>query len=151
MVAKLKVTTDFRRKAVKRSVDKANFTSLGRAGAFVRQVMRRSIRRRKEGGKPSAPGQPPKSTGPLREAILWEMSPQRDDVAIGPTFGGFGKLGRLHEEGGIVVGKQFFKTPDGRTKSRRVIRDYPERPFAAPALEKAQPRLPKLWANSVKS
>lgn len=151
MVIGIKVTTNFERRAVRNAVKKANFTSLGKAGAFVRQVMRRSIRKRGVGGKPSAPGQPPKSTGPLREAILFELSPQKDDVSIGPSFGGFGKLGRVHEDGLRVPGKQFFKTPDGRSKSRRVVRDYPERPFAEPALKKSQPRLQKFWANSVKS
>lgn len=151
MVVKVKIRTDFRRQAVRRAVKKANFNSMGRAGAFTRQIMRRSIRRRKKGGKPSAPGQPPKSTGPLREAILFEVSPQRDDVAIGPTFGGFGKLGQLHEEGGTAIVKEFTTSKDGRITSRKVKRKYPKRPFAQPALDKARPRLPKLWANSVKS
>jgi len=151
MVIKVKVTTNFRRQAIKRAMKKANFSSLGKAGAFIRQIMRRSIRRRKEGGKPSEPGKPPKSTGPLKEAILFEVSPQKDDVAIGPTFGGFGKLGALHEEGGTAIGKVFEETADGRFKSKKVLKRYPKRPFAAPALEKARPRLPRLWANSVKS
>lgn len=158
MVVKVKVTTDFRNQAMKKAVKDANFTSLGRAGAFTRQVMRRSIRRRKKGGKPSAPGKPPKTTGPLKNAILWEMSQQKDDVAIGPTFGAFGTVGELHERGGTdnapVVKK--VRGARGRFTGERkitgfVTRRYPKRPFAVPALEKARPRLPKLWANSVKS
>lgn len=151
MVIGVKIKTDFRRRALRKAGKDANFTSLGRAGAFIRQVMRRSIRRRATGGKPSLPGQPPKSEGPLRDAIRFEISPQKDDVAIGPTFGGFGKLGFIHEHGGSEIGKVFERTPDGRIKSRKVRKKYPARPFALPALEKARPRLPRLWANSVKS
>lgn len=159
MVVQIKVRTNFRREAVKRAVDKANFNSLGRAGAFVRQVMRRSIRKRKRGGKPSAPGAPPKTAAPdfaFRNAILFELSPQKDDVAIGPTFGGFGKVGKIHEEGGTVIAKQrtFEENAQGevtRVTTKKVRKKYPRRPFAVPALDKARPRLPRLWANSVKS
>ena len=168
MVAKIKIKTNFRRRAVKKAMDKANFTSLGRAGAFVRTIMMNSIKKRNKpkkrvGGRkrkllkseqPSTPGSPPKTEAParkLRKAILFELSPQKDDVAIGPTFGGFGKIGAIHEEGKTVVGKQFFNAPDGRRRSKKVLRTYPKRPFAKPALDKSTPRLPKLWANSVKS
>lgn len=151
MVIGVKVTTDFRRRALRKAGKDANFNSLGRAGAFIRQIMRRSIRRRKRGGDPSLPGKPPKSEGPLRDAILFEVSQQKDDVAIGPTFGGFGKLGAIHEEGGSEMAKVFTKSPDGRITSKTVRKEYPARPFAAPALEKARPRLQRFWANSVKS
>ena len=135
------ITTDFKRKALQKVQKEATFNSLGRAGAYIRTVMRNSIKRRGRGGKPSQAGKPPKSTGPLKDAILFELSPQKDDVAVGPTFGGFGKLGRVHEEGGTFKGLNF----EGDITLKR----YPKRPFAAPALQKSLPRISSFWKSSI--
>ena len=54
-------------------------------------------------------------------------------VVIGPDVESFGTAGKAHEHG-------------GRYRHER----YPKRPFMGPALEKIKPRLPKLWAGSVR-
>jgi hypothetical protein len=41
-------------------------------------------------------------------------------------------------------------TPAERALGATSTRRYPARPFMGPALERAKPRLPALWANSVK-
>jgi hypothetical protein len=116
---------------VLRMARQANIESLGHAGAAIRLVARRSIRRRKG---PSAPGQPPHThTGALRGAILYAVEKTRERVVIGPAFAGVGTSSMAHEFG-------------GRYKRTR----YPRRPFMGPALEKTRDRLPRMWAGSVR-
>jgi hypothetical protein len=57
--------------------------AMGRAGAFVRQRAKTSIRTRK---KPSAPGRPPSShTGILKRFIFFSYDAARQSVVVGPT------------------------------------------------------------------
>jgi hypothetical protein len=115
---------------VKAKVETATFKNLGQAGASLRLVARRSIRRRKS---PSAEGQPPHTrAGQLRRAILYAIEPREQTVVIGPDVEVVGTSGGAHERGG---------------RYRR--EKYPRRPFMGPALEKIKDRLPPLWAGSV--
>ena len=133
MVAAIKVKTNFNKEAVKKAAKDANVTSLGRAGALVRTISRRSIRRKGVKNIPSRPGQPPKTTGPLRNSILFEQSGDKQDVIVGPSSEFIANVGKAHEFGGEFRGVR-----------------YPKRPFMGPALKKALPKLPKLWAKSIR-
>lgn len=123
-------THDNVRKVARRS-RQANIKSLGHAGASIRMVARRSIRRRKSA---SAEGKPPHTRkGQLRSAIFYSVEQNRDQVVIGPDHGKVGRSASAHEFG-------------GRYRRQR----YPRRPFMGPAFEKTKDRLPRLWAGSVK-
>mgnify|MGYP007026490821 CR=1 FL=1 len=127
MVVKTKDET----RRVKAKAQTANFKNLGQAGASLRLVARRSIRRRKT---PSPEGQPPNTrAGQLRRAILYAIEAREQTVVIGPDVDVVGTSGAAHEQG-------------GRYKREK----YPRRPFMGPALEKIKDRLPPLWAGSVK-
>ena len=72
----------FDRPKVQRAVDKAKRAVLSRAGAFVRQTAKQSIRKRK-GVAPS--GKPPHShTGLLRRFIFFGYDCGSDSVVVGP-------------------------------------------------------------------
>lgn len=126
---KVRIQNDFKR--VKRAAEAAQITSLNRAGAAIRLTARRSIRRRK---KSSPAGQPPSTRrGQLRNAIAYEVDQRRQEVAIGPQASQVGQSATAHEFGG---------------RYEREV--FPKRPFMGPALTKITPRLPQLWAASVK-
>jgi len=118
-------------KTVLDRVGQATFKNLGHAGAAVRLVARRSIRKRKK----ASPEETPPSTrkGQLRRAILYKVEKGRGTVVVGPDVNIVGTAGKAHEFGGPY---------------KREV--YPKRPFMGPALMKMQSRLPRLWANSVR-
>jgi hypothetical protein len=126
------VQTKDETKRVQAKSQQGNFKSLGHAGATIRLVARRSIRRRK---KASPAGQPPSTRkGQLRGAIIYDVERSKSVVVIGPDHAKVGKSASAHEHG-------------GRYKRER----YPQRPFMGPALEQVRDRLPQLWANSVQA
>lgn len=164
----------FDRAAVAGAVDKASMRVLSKFGAFVRTTARQSIRPARQTpiselteeqlasyrravaiarrtGKPkprrpmqsSKPGQPPRShLGLLKRFIFFAYDQSTNGVVIGPARlngvdGGPRALEAL-EEGG--------QSKNGRGKTITVA----ARPFMGPALAKEQPKLPALWANSVK-
>lgn len=153
----------FDRPKVQRAVDKAKRRALSRAGAFIRTTAKHSIRKRK-GSAP--PGSPPHShVGLLRRLIFFGYDERTDSVVVGPV--GFKRSDAPHvlEFGGKVA----LKTPrmmrvgqPGRDRRGRFTRGklrrvdagtklaYAPRPFMGPALEKERPKLPKVWANSVR-
>ena len=126
-----------------RGVERANRSALMRAGAFIRRRARSSIRKRK---RISDPGKPPSShTGRLRGLILFGYDRQAETVVVGPkATGGKDQAGETLEHG---------KTVRGRRGRRRVRMRYRARPFMGPALkeEVAAGKLPKLWANAVRT
>lgn len=127
----LKVATRSDVKQVLAKAKQAEITSLGHAGAAIRLVARRSIRRSRS---ESSPGTPPHTRrGQLKRAIQYAVVKEQELVVIGPTADVVGQAGRAHELG-------------GRYRRER----YPRRPFMGPALEKVRPRLPRLWADSVR-
>ncbi len=133
MVSAFKVKTKFDIKKIRNRVKRGNVDSLGRAGALVRTVSRRSLRRKGVKNLPGRPGQPPKTTGPLKRSILFEVEKDRSAVVIGPSSDIVDDVAKAHEFGGEFRG----------------IR-YPKRPFMGPALAKITPQLPRLWAKSVR-
>jgi len=115
---------------VKTEVDKANFRSLGHAAASLRKAEVQSIETSDE---PSEPGQPPHSRrGQLRRAIRFDVDRAKQEAVIGPRASIVGDAAAAHEFGEEFRGQ-----------------DYPERPFAKPALEKSLGRLASNWAGSI--
>jgi len=138
----------FDTKAVTSRVDKAARKVLSKFGAFVRTGAKHSIRKRKA---VSEPGSPPSShVGLLRRLIYFGYDPSRRSVVIGPTplhlpagqAGGTAEAPPLLEYGGKARRR-------GR-KGRPVTSTYKARPFMGPAFEREKPKLPAMWASSIK-
>jgi len=161
----------FDRKAVLGAVDRATRKVLSRFGAFVRTTARHSIRRRKA---VSQPGQPPTNrTGTLKRFIWFAYEPAKRSVIIGPAktnqvfFDGDGRpvkgtVPEVLEDGGSIFVREVFKWGAWRRadlRSRRRLAGLPTRlrkvniaarPYMGPAFAKEKPKLPSLWADSVK-
>ena len=121
----------FNGRKVKAAASRTNFTNLAHASAAIRLTARRSIRR---GKKQSPAGTPPHTRkGQLKRAILYAVEKQKASAVIGPAYEMVGTSGSAHEFG-------------GRYKRQR----YPRRAFMGPALRENLPRLPKIWAASVR-
>lgn len=121
----------FNDRKVKKSARQATIRTLPHAAAAIRLTARRSIRRAK---KQSSAGSPPHTRkGQLKRAILYAVEKQKTTAVIGPAYEIAGTSGSAHEFG-------------GRYKRQR----YPRRAFMGPALQDNLPRLPKLWAASIK-
>lgn len=134
----------FDRKVVTDALDKAGRKALSRAGAFIRQTAKRSIRRaRKKKPNSAPPGKPPRShVGDLKRLIYFAYDPVKRGVVIGPVRFAKGEAPALLEFGGTVE----RKGRDGKTYTAR----YAGNPFMGPALQKELPNLPKRWQNSVR-
>ena len=140
----------FDRQAVIDAVGRANAKNLSKAGAYVRRAARSSLRRRKQ---VSAPGSPPSvhTDHPFAtlKNIWFGLDRRRATAVVGPVrlngstmFGSSrSTVPELHEFGGSA---EIVK----RKKRKRVV--YVPRPFMGPALRKELPKLPGLWAKSVK-
>lgn len=133
----------FDRRAVTDAVSKERRAALSRAGAFIRQTARQSIRTKK-GSAP--PGKPPHAHTGLIRKILFGYDPATESVVIGPV-----KLNKptnapnLLEFGGRTTVERRVR---GRIRRRRV--SVRPRPFMGPALRKELPKLPRVWANSIR-
>lgn len=113
-----------------RKAKRANLDSLGKSGAYTRQVMKSKLTKRK---KPRPPGQSVASpTKRARKSILFAVDKIDDSVVIGPSANLVGRVMSAHE----------FGTPYKGDKIKA-------RPFAGPALEKATPKLAPFWRGSV--
>jgi hypothetical protein len=132
----------FDRPNVKRAVDAARRRVLSKAGAFIRQTARTSIRKRKG---TSAAGSPPYShVGLLRKFILFGYDRQSESVVVGPVGFRASTAPRVLERGGTTT---VARRRRGKRTDRRVR--IAARPYMYPALEKERPKLPELWRNSV--
>jgi len=130
---------------VARAVDKATRRVLGRFGAFVRTAARSSIRKRK---RISRPGEPPSSHGGLlKRYILFGYDQARRSVVIGPMKLNqkVGNTPEALEHGGTSVIAYGLR----RNRRQKRVKIRP-RPYMGPAFEREQPKLPAMWANSVR-
>ncbi|MCC6910369.1 MAG: hypothetical protein IT430_20735 [Phycisphaerales bacterium] len=135
----------FDRPRVQRAVDRGRRQALSKAGAFIRQRARSSIRKRK---RSSRPGQPPSShTGLLRRFILFGYDRQRDSVVVGPVGFRQSTAPSVLEFGGRASVESRRRE---RRRGKRVVR-IAARPYMRPALEKEKSNLPAVWRNSVRS
>ena len=137
---KAKVKADTRK--VKRKVQKGSFDSVGRAGAYVRGVARRSIKRSPQYAP--AGHQPHTRRGKLKDAIFFATERKQTNVVIGPVATRLGQIGKVHEHGGR------HRIRKKARKNRPAVAVYPKRPFMRPALEIARPKIPTMWSGSVK-
>lgn len=138
----------FDRPKVRRAVDHAKRRSLSRAGAFIRQRARTSIRKRK---RSSRAGEPPSShTGLLRRFILFGYDRRSDSVVVGPVGFRRSRAPSVLEFGGPTKVVSSSRRGAGRRKQSRTIR-IAARPYMRPALEKERSNLPAVWRNSVPS
>jgi hypothetical protein len=162
----------FDKARVVRAVDKARRAVLSKAGAFIRQRAKTSMRKRKA---ISAPGQPPSAhEGSLRRFLYFGYDPGADTVVVGPAatnqvfFGRdrkpvTGTVPSVLEYGGQITIFEVHKhgtwqRADLRSRRRlaglrtryRTVTIRP-RPYMRPALTAELPRLPALWRNSVRS
>jgi hypothetical protein len=136
----------FDRKAVTSRVDRTARKVLSKFGAFVRTGARHSIRKRKA---ISEPGDPPSShVGLLRKLIYFGYDRGRRSVVIGPQRLNqkVGDAPHALEYGGTSTVVEGLR---GKRKKRRVR--IAARPFMGPAFERERPKLPAMWADSVKA
>jgi phage gpG-like protein len=134
----------FDRAKIVRAVSRAKRQVLSKAGAFIRQRARTSIRRRKG---TSRPGEPPLShTGLLRRFILFGYDRRSESVVVGPVGFRRSTAPNVLEFGGRTSIESRRRQ---RRKRSRVVR-IAARPYMKPALEKERSNLPPLWRNSVR-
>jgi hypothetical protein len=133
----------FDRGTVLRAVGNAKRRVLSQGGAFIRTTAKHSIRTRKG---PAPPGRPPHShEGSLRRLIFFGYDRASDSVVIGPV--GFRKstAPNVLEFGGTTKVKTRRR---GRLVTQRARVET--RPYMGPAFEKERPKLPRMWAGSVR-
>lgn len=142
MKVKQAATMFFDSKRVISATDRATRKVLSKFGAFVRRTARGLIRKRK---RPSKPGQAPSSrTGLLRDNIFFGYEPNEQTVVIGPAKlnAKKGDVPEALESGGLVT------ISHGKHRGEH-FRIEP-RPYIGPAYEANEPKLPDMWADSVK-
>jgi len=134
----------FDRPKVQRAADKAKRGVLSKAGAFIRQTARTSIRKRK---KASPPGNPPHShVGLLKRFIFFGYDKQSESVVVGPAkLTNSTDAPHTLEFGGTTTVES--RRRGKKTKRRARIQ---KRPFMGPAMEKELPKFPDLWRNSIR-
>lgn len=155
----------FDRAVVKNAMDKGSIRALKRSGAYVRKVMRNSMKKRK-GAAPA--GTPPHvHAGDLKRLTLYAFDPAAKSVVIGPVKFSKGTAPEVLERGGKVIDYGFFSSAGkwvplrliktiGRQallRSGRVIaREFrvEARPYSRPALDASAPALPEFWRDSFK-
>ena len=156
----------FDRGKVLRAVNAARRKALSKAGAFIRETAKRGIKGRV--GRSGPAGHPPYShvgakrrrvnqqrrrqgKAPIRggfkgiKHILFGYDPATESVVIGPVGLQGSSVPNVLEFGGTSTISRFH---NGRVVEEKV-RIAPH-PYMGPALEKEKPKLPEVWANSVK-
>ena len=141
---KINTKTFFTSRKVLRLLDKKTHAALKRFGQYVRTTAKRSIKPVGKKGKPSAPGQPPKSRrGLLKNFIFYGFDLTKRSVVIGPArLSGKGKAPSVLEYGGTVKGKS--------KKAHITSSKVSARPYMGPAFEKGKKRLSALWQNNAR-
>lgn len=169
--------TFFFDKPILSAFDKATVKNLSKFGAFVRRTAKGLIRKVGKKGKPSAPGNPPKSrTGILKEFLYFAFDPSKGSVVIGPAktnqvfFNGAGQpvkgtVPAVLEYGGEVGILEWWlprlkvwRRADLRSKRRlaqrqtrvRTVKIAP-RPYMQPAIAKESPKFANIWADTMTS
>ncbi len=133
----------FDRGTVMRAVDKAKRAVLSKGGAFIRTTAKHSIRTRK-GSAP--PGKPPHShKGTLRRLIFFGYDRDSDSVVVGPVGFRSSTAPNVLEFGGTTKVKTRRR---GRLVTKRARVET--RPYMGPALAKERPKLPRMWAGSIR-
>lgn len=148
----------FDREKVIAKVGKARARYLNRAGGMVRLTAQYSIRNATQKRVSSRAGETPVSHGDklLKRNIFYVFDAANEDAMIGPAkLNKPGTAPATLEHGGDAMIETFTWERDaagnvtrrGRTGKKRI--KIAARPFMGPALEKVQPQLSKLWADTV--
>lgn len=125
------------RKGVSSKFSREMFKPLVRAGALVRTIARRSIRKRK---KSARPGQPPSShTGMLKRFIFFSADREREEVVVGPMK--LSSVESRNQNPPAPAAIEFGATVQQRGRQRR----YKGNPFMGPAQDKALEKFPTLF------
>lgn len=131
----------FDRRAVLDDVARKNKKGQAKAGAYVRQRARTSIRRRK---KSAEPGKPPSAHGGQIKLIFFAWDAAAETTVVGPaifTAARGPKRGmKLLESGGEAQVK------DDRGRPKRVR--YRGNPFMGPAVRAELPKFPGVMAGA---
>lgn len=130
----------FDKKAILNAVPPALRKALSKAGAYIRDDARKSIKTRK---KPAPPGQPPHShKGQLRKFIFFAFDPASRSVIVGPAaFSSRSQAPYLLEHGGTTQRKR---------RKRIITAQYEPRPYMLPALLKNIHEIPKPWKDAIR-
>ena len=100
----VKVKTKLQGERVAVKTRKASISNLRQAGAYIRGIVRKSI---KVSQKYAPPGKPPRSRkGRLKNAIVFSVENDQQRVVVGPTASEVGQIGRTHEKGGTEPPKK---------------------------------------------
>lgn len=156
-------------------VNHAQRRTLFKVGGLVRRIAERSIRKVGKFGKPSKPGNPPKSRlGFLRNSMRFKVMDDDASVIIGPLRRNSpNNAARINEVSGTIVGpvkrvpiaekavRKNVKWEKGQEpfESKRYPghmmvlmprrRNYDERPFMGPALNKGSEKYPNMFKDTV--
>jgi hypothetical protein len=129
----------FRPELILAKAARARRRALSKAGAFVRQRAKTSMRKRKAISEPGAP--PSAHSGELRKLLFFAYDERSDSVVIGPVVFRAGVVPGLLERGGTVVRK-------GRNGQNRTLH-YRARPYMAPALKAELPKFRELLRGMI--
>jgi hypothetical protein len=103
-VVRVRVRVRDESRRVVRAAKAGSIQSLGRAGAYIRGIARRSI---KVSPNPAPAGHPPHTRkGRLKNAVFYSVEKGQERVVIGPTVSEMGRVGHTHEFGGTEPPKK---------------------------------------------
>lgn len=154
----------FDRKAVVDAVDKAERKILSRQGAYVRSIAKNSMKRKKG---PAPEGSPPNAhEGKIKKFLYFAYDAKARKMVVGPAKLGNSSACKTLEHGGTVDVEGFYDRTgrwvplrilpadirlrirkSGRVTTRKAT--VAARPFMAPALKKAKPRLAEMCRGEV--
>lgn len=151
---KTRVVLKLETQAVVDAIKKGAFKSIKHAAGSIRKGAKDSMVKAKGA---SAPGTPPnRHRSRLYGSILFDADERKLEAVIGPSYDKMSSRGyppwmaSMHERGGVFGGDLTSEGKSAHKKKRkqdRRTRTYPARPFMAPALERAKPRLAAFFAN----
>ena len=153
----------FDRDVVIRAVSKAKRQALSKAGSWVRQAARSSMRRVGKKARKNyhaVPGKPPRRhQGGLYRGIVFAYDARAESVVIGPLRFNMdgGNVPNVLEFGGDLVkhwriNRHGHLSRRARASSFKIVRQvwhYKAFPYMAPAAEKVAPDVPGLFANTL--
>lgn len=151
------------RSGFRRAVNKGLISALDSVGLIIEATAKRKMRKggrvkigKKTKSVPSTPPDPPHvQTGNLRSSITYAVDNQAGSVVVGAVA----VYGKIHEHGGLVdvkphtrvVTKVFGRKVKPTTQHVSGHSSlYPKRPFMAPSIEEARPKILKKFLDRLK-
>lgn len=129
------------RDPIARAIDRGRYRALMRSGGWLRTTAKRTIRPRKGRSKPGAP--PHSHEGSLRRLMFFGWDRSSSSVVVGPAaFKRRSGVPRILEQGGSTKLPRYWRGGGRRISIR-------PRPYMAPAMKKAAPRLAGFWRGRV--